>query len=105
MLANFNDLKLISANNGYYGIEVAKEYNPDLILLDINLPDINGYKILQILREDESTKIIPVIALSADAMPLDIERGLNAGFDDYLTKPVELSKLLDTLNKFIMVKK
>ena len=105
LLGQFNQLKVISACNGNYGIELARELLPDIILLDIKLPDINGYQVLSMLRNMKITKNIPVIALSADALPLDIERGLEAGFDGYLTKPVELNRLIEVLNKFAGVKK
>jgi len=97
MLRHYPSLKLISANNGSFGLEAAKEYRPDVILLDINLPDMNGYDVLKILRQNSATGNIPVIALSADAMPIDVERGLAAGFDDYLTKPVDAEKLFEVL--------
>jgi len=93
------DLRLISATNGRYGLELARHYQPAAILLDIHLPDISGYTVLTELRSNNTTRNIPVIALSADAMPLDIERGREAGFDDYLTKPVKLDLLMNTLEK------
>lgn len=99
MLRHYPALKLISATNGSIGLEAAKEYLPDVILLDINLPDMNGYDILKILRQSSTTSNIPVIALSADAMSIDVERGLAAGFDDYLTKPVDANKLFDVIAK------
>lgn len=101
MIEYFDQLKLMSAQNGNYGIELAKEYKPDLILLDINLPDINGYQVLNVLRDNKITKDIPIIAISADAMPINIERGLEAGFNDFLAKPIELNILIEALNKFI----
>ena len=100
MLGYFDQIKLMSAHSGNYGIELAKEYKPDVILLDINLPDINGYQVLNVLRDNDYTKDIPVIAISVDSMPLDIENGLDAGFDDYLLKPIELDRLVSALNKF-----
>lgn len=99
MLQYFDQLKLISAHNGNYGIELAKEYKPDLILLDINLPDINGYQVLNVLRSNTITKEIPVIALSADGLPINVQRGLEAGFDEYLVKPLNLDVLMETLSR------
>jgi CheY-like chemotaxis protein len=90
----------MTAQNGLYGFESAKEYKPDLILLDINLPDIDGYQVLKMLRNDEATEEIPVIAISSNSMPLDIERGLQAGFNEYLTKPVKMESLVDILNRY-----
>lgn len=100
MLGYFDQIKLMSAHSGNYGIELAKEYKPDVILLDINLPDINGYQVLNVLRDNEDTKDIPVIAISVDSMQLDIENGLDAGFNDYLIKPIELDRLVSAMNKF-----
>lgn len=100
MLSHFEDLKLLTAYNGKYGIELTKEYKPDLVLLDINLPDIDGYQVLKALRENSLTKEIPVVALSSNTMPLDIERGMKAGLDDYLTKPVKLEELIAVIKRF-----
>ena len=66
----------------------------------INLPDIDGYQVLKLLRENALAEKIPVVALSSNTMPLDIERGLEAGFNDYLTKPVKLEQLIDVINRF-----
>lgn len=97
MLRHYPELNLLSAVNGLYGLALAKQYRPDVILLDINLPDINGYEVLKRLREDGDTSHIPVMALSADAMPLDIEKGLAAGFRHYLTKPVKVNELIQAI--------
>jgi len=97
ILRHYPKLKLMSANNGCFGLELANDYIPDVILLDINLPDMSGYDILKALRQSAPTNNIPVIALSADAMPVDIERGLAAGFNEYLTKPIDANKLIDAL--------
>ncbi len=99
-----SNLYLLTANNGTSGLEQAQQYQPDVILLDINLPDINGFNVLSRLRENNSTRLIPVVALSADAMPLDIERGMKAGFTDYLTKPIKLDLLMQTLDKVLKPK-
>lgn len=98
MFRHQTQLLLISATNGEYGLELARRYQPDAILLDIHLPGMDGYDVLAALKADDATREIPVIALSADAMPIDIERGLKAGFRDYLTKPVKVNALLDALN-------
>jgi signal transduction histidine kinase/ActR/RegA family two-component response regulator len=92
------DIKLITAVTGTLGIEAARTTKPTLILMDINLPDISGIKALKILREDPSTAHIPVIALSANAMPGDIQKGLEAGFFRYLTKPIKVKEFMETLN-------
>ena len=92
------DIHLLSAQDGLHGIEVARASLPDVILMDINLPGINGIHALEILRKDPTTAHIPVIALSANAMPRDIVRGLEVGFFRYLTKPIKLNEFLDTLD-------
>jgi PAS domain S-box-containing protein len=91
------ELALLTATDGHQGIEVARASVPDVILMDINLPGISGNEALRILRADPLTAHIPVVALSANAMPRDIERGLKAGFFRYLTKPIDLNELMDTL--------
>lgn len=86
-------ITLVTADNAASGIETAQRLRPDVILLDIQLPDIDGYQVLGRLRELADTRDIPVIALSAEAMPHHVERGLAAGFFRYLTKPVNLVAL------------
>jgi CheY-like chemotaxis protein len=99
MLAQQTSLKLISAELPVAGLQLAQAQRPDLILLDIQLPGIDGYEVLRRLRADEGTRDIPVIAISANAMPADLERGLAAGFRDYLTKPIDQRVLVAALNK------
>jgi CheY-like chemotaxis protein len=89
---------LLSAVDGNRGIELARTCQPDVILMDINLPGISGIEALRILREDPATAHIPVVALSANAIPRDIEKGLQAGFFRYLTKPIKVSDFTDALN-------
>jgi CheY-like chemotaxis protein len=92
------DVELVSAPDGRTGVELARSAQPDLILMDINLPGISGLTALGILRDNPATAHIPVIALSANAMPRDIEKGLQAGFFRYLTKPVKVGDFMDTLD-------
>jgi CheY-like chemotaxis protein len=92
------DIHLFSARDGWQGVEMARELRPDVILMDINLPGINGTQAMKLLAEDPATARIPVIALSANAMPRDIEKGLEAGFFRYLTKPIRVYQLMDTLD-------
>jgi CheY-like chemotaxis protein len=89
---------LLSAADGYRGIEIAHASRPDVILMDINLPGISGIQALKILRADPATAHIPVVALSANAMPRDIEKGLAAGFFRYLTKPIKVNEFMNTLD-------
>ena len=83
------------------GLTLAQQAPPDLVLLDIQLPGMDGYEVLRRLRADARTARIPVIAISANAAPGDIERGLAAGFDDYLAKPLELNLLVHTLTRVL----
>jgi CheY-like chemotaxis protein/anti-sigma regulatory factor (Ser/Thr protein kinase) len=92
------DIRLLSAQDGYRGIEIACASRPDVILMDINLPGISGVQALKILRADPVTAHIPVLALSANAMPRDIARGLDAGFFRYLTKPIKVNEFMDVLD-------
>jgi signal transduction histidine kinase/AmiR/NasT family two-component response regulator len=98
LVAESLSMRLLTAVDGTLGIELARATRPHVILMDINLPGINGFKALKILRADVATAHIPVIALSANAMPRDIERGLEAGFFRYLTKPIKINEFTDTLN-------
>jgi PAS domain S-box-containing protein len=98
LIARRGDLKLLTAIDGHLGIELARAYLPDVILMDINLPGISGYGALRILRDDPSTAHIPVLALSANAVPRDIEKGLEAGFFRYLTKPIRVREFMDALD-------
>ena len=101
MMGRLANVNLRSAHEPYLGIELAKEYLPDLILLDINLPGIDGYEVLKRLQADEVTKNIPVIAISANAMKKDIKKGLNAGCKDYITKPIDVVKLMKTVSELL----
>ena len=92
------DLHLLSAVNGSLGLGLARTSLPDVILMDINLPGMNGFEVLAALRGDPLTARIPVIALSANAMHLDITRGEEAGFLRYLTKPIKVAELLEALD-------
>ena len=90
---------LIAAPSGELGLEMAVAHRPDLILLDIHLPGIDGYEVLRRLRARAETASIPVLALSADAMPVDSQRALAAGFDCYLTKPIDLAQFKDAVEQ------
>ena len=92
-------MRLLCAQTGTKGIEMARASPPDAILMDINLPDFSGFMALQLLREDPATMHIPVIALSANALPLNVESGLEAGFFRYLTKPIVLEEFTRALDE------
>ena len=91
-------IRLLSAGNGSLAVELARAHLPDLILMDIDLPGISGIEALGILRKDPATTHIPVIALSANAIPRDIEKGMEAGFLRYLTKPIRVAEFMDALD-------
>ena len=90
-------MRLLSARDGLGGVDIAIAVRPEVILMDINLPGISGIKALKILAEHPATRHIPVIALSANAMPRDVARGLEAGFFRYLTKPINIREFMETL--------
>ena len=92
------DLRLLTAVDGSRGVEVARASLPDVILMDINLPGISGIDALKILRDGETTAHIPVVAISANAMARDVQKGLEAGFFRYLTKPIKVREFMDTLD-------
>lgn len=92
-LAARANVTFLSADCGLAGVELAQQRPPDIVLLDIQLPDIDGYEVLRRLRGDRRLASVPVIAVSADAMPHDVQRGREAGFDRYLSKPLDLDEL------------
>jgi CheY-like chemotaxis protein len=98
LIARRSDIRLLSAADGNRGIEIARASRPDVILMDINLPGISGIQALKILRADPATAHIPVVALSANALPRDVEKGLAAGFFRYLTKPIKIDEFMETLD-------
>jgi PAS domain S-box-containing protein len=99
MLGQLTRCRMLGAELPETGLQLARAERPDLILLDIQLPGIDGYEVLRRLRAEPATRAIPVIAISANAMRADIERGHAAGFDDYLTKPIDQPLLLAALQR------
>ena len=93
--------EVIAAYSGTEALQCYREQRPDLILLDIQLPGIDGYEVLRRLRADAATRDIPVIAISANALGVDIERGRAAGADDYLTKPIDQHVLVAALQRVL----
>jgi CheY-like chemotaxis protein len=94
---------LIAAETPDLGLELVSKHKPDLVLVDINLPGMSGYEVLRRLRANEETKGIPVIAVSANVMPEDIEKGLQSGFDDYITKPIDIKKFKNVVGQYLSV--
>lgn len=91
----------IEATDGKQGVELAKARNPDLILMDVQMPVMDGLKATRILKADAATRSIPIVALTAQAMNGDKEKVLQAGCDGYLTKPLDVPKLLETVAKYL----
>jgi two-component system cell cycle response regulator DivK len=89
------------AVDGAEGVEKARSESPDLILMDMSLPVMDGWEATRIIKGDEATRAIPVVALTAHAMSTDREKALEAGCDAYETKPVELPRLLETIEKLL----
>ena len=98
LVARRPGMRLLGAADGMRGILLARLHLPDLILMDINLPGISGLQALKILRDDPATCHIPVLALSANALPRDVARGMEAGFFRYLTKPVKVAEFMEALD-------
>jgi PAS domain S-box-containing protein len=93
--------RTVPALQGQLGVELAREHRPDLVLLDLHLPDISGEEVLRRLRADERTARIPVVVISADATATAAERLLAAGADGYLSKPIDVDEFLETLDGFL----
>ena len=93
--------EVVTAVDGAEGVAKARSERPDLILMDMSLPILHGWDATRALREDSETQAIPVIALTAHAMMGDREKALDAGCDDFDTKPVELTRLLEKMQKLL----
>jgi len=102
LFARRADVKLLTANTGPLGVHMAQELHPDIILMDINLPGASGIEMLDRLRNDPSTAEIPVTALSSDAYPSQIERGMRKGFFRYLTKPFKIDELMTAIDDMLL---
>jgi len=89
------------AEDGATGARIARETRPDLVLIDMNLPDMNGLTLIRRLRDDPATRPLRCIALSADAMREQIDAALAAGFDDYWTKPIDVHRVLSDLGRLL----
>jgi signal transduction histidine kinase/CheY-like chemotaxis protein len=98
LVARRENMRLLSATDATVGIALARAHLPEVILMDINLPGISGIRALRLLREDPLTRHIPVVAISANAMPHDIRKGLEAGFFRYLTKPIRVDAFMEALD-------
>ena len=94
-------IKLLTTEEPELGLKMAASHTPELILLDIHMPRLDGFQVMEQLQQDEKLKSIPVIAMTASAMPEDLERGRTAGFSDYLTKPLNIRQLLKTIDSHL----
>lgn len=96
-----DDIKLLTAQTGKSGLKVIHSTDIDLLLLDINLPDMSGLEISTLLKKDDKLSSIPIVALSANAMANDIKKGDEVGIDDYLVKPIDFEAFDNVLNKYL----
>jgi CheY-like chemotaxis protein len=101
ILSHRPGVHLLTAMQGGLGVDLAKKHRPDLILLDVHLPDCDGEHVLQRIRDDPDTRTIPVVVLSADATPRQIERLRAAGAQEYLTKPIDVPRFLRTVDEIL----
>ena len=99
MLAERPALELMTAMQGRVGLELARQHSPDLILLDLHLPDIPGWQVLAQLKADHLTREIPVVVISADATVPQVKRLLSAGARAYLTKPLDIGEFFRVIDK------
>lgn len=101
MIGLIDGLQLFTAQTGVEGITMARTISPDIIILDIDLPDMSGYEILKELRQHEETKTIPTLAMSAAATKDDIEKGIEEGFQHYLTKPIDIHETIEIIHSIM----
>jgi len=100
ILSQLDDIEMISAPNAEIGCDLVNSEKPDLVLMDVGLPGMSGVDAVKLLKSSPETRHIPVIAVSAAAMSKDIEVGIDAGFDQYVTKPFNIPELLETIDKY-----
>ncbi len=101
IIARYPTIRLLTASDGASGLDIARSSLPDVILMDVNLPGISGIEAMKILHANPVTSSIPVIAVSANAMPHDIKRGLNEGFYRYITKPIKVNEFMTMLDEVL----
>ena len=101
LVGRIPNMELVSAHNAGVGIEHASNNITDLILMDINLPGMSGVEAMKILKKQQGTKDVPVLAISANAMAVDIDLALSAGFESYITKPINVIELTNKLKEFL----
>ena len=101
LIADLPNARLLTASTGEMGIYIAVAHHPDVVIVDIHLPDMSGYDVLARLKADAETANIPVMALSADAMPSDVARGRAARFARYMTKPLSIPEMIKTIEEIV----
>lgn len=101
IFTKLDGIELVSAMTPSEGMELAASEKPDLILLDINMPEMSGYEMYDALREIPAFSKVPIMAISANAMPADVEKGLSHGFDEYLTKPLDIKNFIDKVHQYL----
>ena len=99
-ILQFKGYQTVEAVTGNQGVTLARERRPDLILMDIQLPDINGIEALHLIRADPDLRATPVVAVSASVMPDEQQKIVASGFDAYVTKPIDLKTFVATVAKF-----
>lgn len=99
IVEQYTNYSLLTAVTPEAGLEQARTHRPDLILLDINLPGMSGYEVFRILRKEPATCDIPVVAVSANAMPRDVQKAGELGFDEYITKPIDVVEFQTMLER------
>jgi CheY-like chemotaxis protein len=97
LLASISNYTLHHAHDGASGLELCKRVRPDLVITEMQLPDVTAYEVLRALRDDSATRNTPCIVLSGDAMPARIKRALASGFDDYWIKPIDIRQLMQNI--------
>jgi CheY-like chemotaxis protein len=101
LMTRWANVALLSAMQGRLGLDLAAQHQPDLILLDVHLPDLSGHEVLQLLQDDARTRDIPVVVVSADATDRQIQQFLSAGARAYITKPFDVRRLLAMVEEFL----
>lgn len=99
-----SQFEVLEALDGRHGLELARQENPDLILLDLTIPEIDGWSLAQKLKADPFTREIPIVALTAHTLPSDRKRALDSGCDGYLSKPLDIPNFIPQISAFIAVR-
>ena len=100
-MLELNGFEVAVASDGVEGVDKAREWLPDLILMDLRMPRMDGFEAIKVLREEDDTSVIPIIAISAWASAKHKERALAAGANEHFTKPVDLNRLLTTIGRYL----